>query len=708
MGFSNVEDDQHDEPNRGSLIRNRKNNGNSSSSYYSNESNASDQYRSGSALDQDSGNRPDLRYKYSRSAEAGSANSYADDNDNDNIDENSNNSNDDDSNQDDPDDESSGAASFPTQEDLESIIVQPPESVPGDDIENRSVSSIEYFISASRSMRSLGSMGSVKERIDSTGGGSSVGGMSEKSETKSVFADGDIKLSFAEGDIKLSFTGIDDASVGKVVITTFPKGMTYAASETTVKSDAATVCSGSVTEDIDMASVGTVHSSNPNSTPHATSGQSPFLVKQERRKHEREVGFATETSTMWTHSVFSSSPVNRNQHATALNRPHATALDMPHATTLFRASPVQGHVLGSLSATGITMNDMGPPLNRSLLERANSTGLSSLATSLAGSIRSYASSTGTTSRPGSVKSFGSLAASEVVHVDADDCGGSIALSDGLMIDETLLEDRHHISETVTFSTTEVIYSMMGTSNMADPPEESGGDHGAIPPPNCGLTSLHDRLSVDQGRISPGGTVYKGRGVRHYQGRYMHLPLQRFHCSIDPLPVEGTVIGHETKQEPKELSPRHQMDHWHRGRSWSRSRSRSRSLSRSRSRSRDRSRSRSRERERNRGGNQAGTKRAWSRSRSPPKRRIRSPQHVRDDRDYRGGGRKRNKNSNDQNRWRNNRPCRVSARCDSSGPRNRNNSRRSGSCARGGRKRHNSPSSRGMTPRDPRHREANWK
>jgi len=635
---------------------------------------ASDHYRSGSALDQDSGNRPDLRYQY-RNAEGGSVNSHTDDNGHDHCDENSNNSNDDDSNQDDPDDESSNdsnfsdTASFPTQEDLESIIVQPPESVLGDDTEIRSVSSIEYFITANRSMRSLGSMGSVKERIDSIGGGSSVGGMSEKSETKSVFAECDI-------DIKLSFTGCDDAPVGKVMITTFPNGITYAASETTVKSDAATVCSGSVTEDIDMmASDGTVHSGNANSTPNATSCQSPFIDKQWRRKNERGVEFATETST-WTHSIFSSHPMNRNQHA----------------TTLFGASPVKGSVLGSLSAKSITINDMGPPLNRSLLERAGSTGLSSLATSLAGSIRSYASSTGTTSRPSSVKSFGSLAASEVVHVDTDDCGGSIVLSDGLMIEETLLKDRHHISETVTFSTTEVTYSMMGTSNMADPPEESGNDHGAIP-----LTSLHDRLSVDQGRISPGGTVYKGRGVRRYQGRYMHLPLQRFHCSIDPLPVEGTVIGHETKSESEELSPRHQMDHWNRGRSWSRSRSRSRSLSRSRSRSRDRSRSRSRARERNRGGNHDGTKRAWSRSRSPSKRRNHSPQHFRDDRDYRGGGRKHNKNFR-----RNNRPCRESARCDSSGPRNRNNSRR------GGRRRHTSPSNRGMTPRDPRHRETTRK
>lgn len=34
--------------------------------------------------------------------------------------------------------------------------------------------------------------------------------------------------------------------------------------------------------------------------------------------------------------------------------------------------------------------------------------------------------------------------------------------------------------------------------------------------------------VENGRRSPGGTIYKGRGIRRYQGRYMHLPLKRFH------------------------------------------------------------------------------------------------------------------------------------------------------------------------------------
>jgi len=32
--------------------------------------------------------------------------------------------------------------------------------------------------------------------------------------------------------------------------------------------------------------------------------------------------------------------------------------------------------------------------------------------------------------------------------------------------------------------------------------------------------------LESGRTSPGGTFYKGRGVRKYQGRYMKLPMKR--------------------------------------------------------------------------------------------------------------------------------------------------------------------------------------
>ena len=132
----------------------------------------------------------------------------------------------------------SDTASFPTQEDLESIIVNAPGSVPGD-VEVRSVSSIEYGVSFSHtysSLRSIGSMGSGKVKIGSTTGGS-----------VSSIGEGETKACFAEHDRKPSFSGSDhDHPVSRVMITTFPTLSTE-----TVKSDVATICSGSAMEDID-------------------------------------------------------------------------------------------------------------------------------------------------------------------------------------------------------------------------------------------------------------------------------------------------------------------------------------------------------------------------------------------------------------------------------------------------------------------------
>lgn len=571
-----------------------------------------------------------------------------------------------DSNQDDAEDDSSDSfsdtASFPTQEDLESIIVHPPESIGHgsvpDEVENRSVSSIEYGISASRSFRSLGSTGSIKEKnYSSVGGGSgsigggcnSVGGLSEKSETKSSVAD------------------CEDQSAGKVMITTFPNGITYAAS---VKSDQATVCSGSVVEDIDMVSLGTAHSGNTGQfTQNSLSGE-----KQAKKKHERGVEFVSETSTMWAQSIYHSYPVNKNVQQ----------------SPLFRNSPVQGAVLGSLAAASITLNDMGPPLKRPLFERFGSTGLSSLATSLAGSMRSYASSTGTASRAGSVRSFGSQAASEVVHVDTDDCGGSIVESDehrsASGVDETPPKENFQVAETLTLSTTEVTYSINKTTSPCKQDDQVA---------ETSLATLNDRLSDNHGRISPGGTVYKGRGVRRYQGRYMHLPLQRFHCSINVhFPVEGTVIGQEIKRAESVAYKQDTQDHsWDRSRSWSKSRSRSRSRSQSRSRSRSRSRNFYRRNDKNRSCN----KRAWSRSRSPNNRRNQGPNQY-SDRNYRSNCKRRsNRQYTQQHR-------------EYSGPRRRNTYRRNNGNytrnRRSGNVRSN-PLDMAMTPRDPRHQKSNW-
>ena len=640
----------------------------------------------------------------------------------------------------------SDSASFPTNEDIESIIVNAPESVPGD-VEIRSVSSIEYGASASHtysSLRSFGSIGSGKERMDGGGsiggGGSSVGDMSEKSETKSNFTD-ERKLSFSENDYehpvsRVTIThsshlysdnmniatsgpdsGPDDSERGGILeLSTYPTAMS-------VKSDVATVCSGSFTEDIDIASVGTAHSE----TTHSTTNMS--TTPAGRKKHDRGVEFATETSTMWTHSILPTHQLSRNSQAPALFRTSplqepisssflATSIIMndmgpprnSQAPALFRTSPLQEPISSSFLATSIIMNDMGPPLSRSLLERA--TGSNSIATSLALSVRSFASSNGPPSRPGSVKSlgsirsFGSQATSEDVHVDTDDCGGSIVDVDELhfadSLDESPAKNQQGAFESVIFSASEVAFA---TSDVQQEMDERKDELPTNAPLNQNLASLHDRLSVDNGRTSPGGTVYKGRGVRRYQGRYMHLPLTRFQQNLNvPLPVEGALIGqHETHQARDTPSPDHHCDYWKRGRG----RSRSSSRSRSRSRSRDRPGTNN---------NHAGMKRSWSRSRSnsPPSRRSpnRSPPRTHGDRDFRGtnvngdnntnGNHRPGNNANGNNRWRNNRAKDSGERRDYP----RNNSRRVRGGGRHSRRR--SPNSRGMTPRDPRHGDSHQK
>lgn len=550
----------------------------------------------------------------------------------------------------------SETASFPTQEDLESIIVHPPESVPGD-VEVRSVSSIEYGISSVihnySSIRSIGSTGSFKDRIGGStggisegGGGSSVGGMSEKSETKSTFL---------ETDRKLSFTGSEDHAEGdKMMIAAIPNGITYAASEMTVKSDAATICSGSVLEDIDMSSVGTVHSGNAHTAVGSADRQ------QARRRQERGVEFAAEMFTLGLGGMLSS-PIQGGGSS--------------------RNSQMPTHVR-QIPAGTITMNDMGPPLNRSLLERAASMGLSSMATSMAESIRSYASSTGTTSRPGSVKSFGSQAASEVVHVDTDDCGGSIVDSEGHFSGGGHEETPHKVIDPYKSEVTLNLHvDALGGGTDNNKRDGDGCEETTESPvhqsTDINLATFHDRLSVDHGRISPGGTVYKGRGVRRYQGRFMHLPLQRFRQNLNiALPIEGTVIGHDTNTTTTDYFADNQGNNSDGEMRWRRGGSRSRS----RSRSRDRSRSR----ERSRGDTHASSNRTWSRSRSPSMRRQRSPPpYHHEDRGFRGGSRKQNRNGNDYS-WRRNDHI----------PNNGNNYRR---------KRSSTSKYRGMTPRDPRHR-----
>ena len=88
--------------------------------------------------------------------------------------------------------------------------------------------------------------------------------------------------------------------------------------------------------------------------------------------------------------------------------------------------------------------------------------------------------------PSSVKSYGS-------NVGSDDCGNSLDV------------ETHSVG-------TRSIHSQDGLEPAAET--------------EAAVASL--TIDPEPGRRSPGGTLYKGRGIRRYQGRYMHLPLQRFH------------------------------------------------------------------------------------------------------------------------------------------------------------------------------------
>lgn len=158
-------------------------------------------------------------------------------------------------------------------------------------------------------------------------------------------------------------------------------------------------------------------------------------------------------------------------------------------------------------------NDMGPPLSRALLMQSLQSAAGSATGSRAGSVKSYGSNTGASQN-----------SDVMAHVDPDDCGGSLmgSITDGQSVHsqedirsgtEVDLHDHHHHS---------------GPISKDDDEEEvkqpSNGTHPFLKDGASGQNS--------NGRTSPGGTIYRGKGVRRYQGRYMNLPLQRFRQDTD--------------------------------------------------------------------------------------------------------------------------------------------------------------------------------
>lgn len=351
--------------------------------------------------------------------------------------------------------------------------------------------------------------------------------------------------------------------------TRFPTATSYVSD--TQRSDVATVCSGSVFEDIEVESI---ISADLNVQSAANPPSPPSSVKM-------ALGPAHVRSTI------SQSSSNDQQQSTDTVVP-------PKSSPVQALQPDQG-------PTSALYNNMGPPLARSFLLQHPQ----------------HPHTEGNSSWAGSVRSFESSACSDVVaHVDTDDCGGSLDM------------DVHSVH-----SQEDVAHSEGTDPNKTNLRNKAEEEHGreTVNPLFC------SNESNANGRTSPGGTIYKGRGNRRYQGRYMHLPLKRFHqngvdLGDEPPPTDacGGVSVEEAFRVPPTLKQPIPPQRPHGNGGWGtakinqwggiRSRSRSRSpdrqcrhdiktrdrfhlngsrpRSRSGSRSRSRSRSRDRERDRN--------------------------------------------------------------------------------------------------------------
>jgi len=523
--------------------------------------------------------------------------------------------------------------------------------------------------------------GGLKDASSFGGGETSVGGISESGLGVSFSGElGNRDRMFScvpQHSTTIGMYGmavLDPDRVDRVLeVTSFPNAMSYATSEA-AKSDIATICSGSVVEDIEISSVMSGDMGPNQSTTQPVTPSSQFSLGR-KKQHERDAQFSGDTSTMPNHNIY---PMLRvSQTSLPFSQQHAN---------LFRSSPP--------GSTSSSINNMGPPLSRSLLlERA-------------GVLTSGLNYTGISSRTGSVRSFGSQAPSDIVHVDTDDCGGSLVESEGRgsAIEETH-SVQHIYSEAIETSDT---YGQSGErphdfskNNTSDKLAEKSMN-GEPCAKNDEL--LRDRLSGphSNGRTSPGGTVYKGKGVRRYRGRYFDLPLKRFHHNgvTISLPneyagVDGIInnVGEPfdsingannksstsmSSQYPENVNfSRYQR---HRN-SWSRRKSCSRSRSRSRERTDDHCR------------------RKWSRggrSTSPSSR----PYYNRN-REDRNRGKSWNIGNGDRCRGWNGGEGTGYSRVDASASWHRNNSYRKGGYHRG-HQRSNSLSRDKMTPREARH------
>lgn len=287
----------------------------------------------------------------------------------------------------------------------------------------------------------------------------------------------------------------------------FPSAMFYVSDAQ--RSDVATVCSGSCVEDIEGESV----------------------MSQEDEK------FPTASS--------------QQQSTAALGSSNSSSTDQGAAYVVVRRGSIAGNRVVEFTKalqarnSSLCFQNMGPPSNRMLQ-------------------REY-----TSSHPGSLKSYSSYAArsdggSGAQNAqDFDDCESMNSQDGGSDMNQDDIEARAVDSDAIIVDESEEgipprrdtparadSFKSYGsnTGSLSDPNYDCGGsldvethsvgsqsipsqdETSSPPPPEESETSasVQSTVPVENGHRSPGGTIYKGRGIRRYQGRYMHLPLKRFH------------------------------------------------------------------------------------------------------------------------------------------------------------------------------------
>lgn len=269
----------------------------------------------------------------------------------------------------------------------------------------------------------------------------------------------------------------------------FPPSL-YQSSTDAPKSDTATVCSSSMLEDIeDVGSHYDGDSTQGSTSKHSYPPPSAAVRRTSSKEGNRLVDFAERSQAVFPKQ---SKPTGTSQH--------------------------ESSSLGNTdedSSTGTTTQHkqgMGPPLSRHRLLQLH--GISPF-------------------RTGSVKSGGSTAGSDVIVNVGSDCGGSLADIQSVQSQEdaALLASGEAAATAASTASTSKADTLETSNNSTEP-------HPLL----CDQSSR-----IKSGRISPGGTIYRGRGVRRYKGRFYALPLKRFHQDGVHLHSDSEAEGSATSR-----------------------------------------------------------------------------------------------------------------------------------------------------------------